>query len=477
MIFDPSEPQRLIQQHLRTHEKALLYVGMGIGKTGACLAEVSAKLLEADIKAVLVIAPLRVGTLTWPMECEQFEQFRWLKIVHLRNAVKTSLWNKEITVFTKKAVETRNEFFEGRAHIYIINYDSIPVLTGLVYQLEGRPLPFDLVIFDEITKAKNPGSKRINLYRKKVPPVKYQWGLTGTPAPNSLLDLFAPARLVDGGKRLGDSFTKYRHTYFKKQDYLGYDWKERVGAEKGIEEKLSDITLTLKSSDWLNLPDTVVEDVEIKLPDELRRQYEILQDEFVFQFSEGHEMNVANSAALINKLLQFTSGAIYDEEKVWHPIHTLKIDALKKLAKENPNPLLVSCVFRHEQDRIRTAFPHALFFDDAKTPDAQRTLLEAWNLGAISMLVAHPASVGHGLNLQHGGSTIVWFSLTYSRELYEQMIARLARRGQTDVVRVFRLMMMGTVDEVVAEALAMKADTEQRLLMALKMLEQMRELM
>jgi len=487
MNFEPAEPQKLIFDHLTTVDEAMLFVGMGIGKTSACLWSLDWLLRDVAITGVLVVAPLRVANLTWPMEMHEWEQFRWMKWINLRRAFdvipnrKMGKADAEMmglpTRYTSRAVEIQQTFLNRQAHVYLINYDSLNVLVNLLALNGKNPLPFDCVIFDESTKAKNPGSKRINLYRRKVPHIKRTWALTGTPAPNSLLDLFAQVRLVDNGKRLGNSFESYKQTYFKATDYMGYNWREKVGAQQTIEGKLADMTLTLRSSDWLDIPDTVVEDVEITLPHQVHLQYMDFEEEMVLQIEQEKCITVANSAVLLTKLLQFTSGAIYDEDGAVHHLHDCKMDALKKIVSKTRTPVLVAAIFRHEQEHIRALFPTAVFFDDAKTADAQKAVLDKWSLGAIHMLVAHPGSIGHGLNLQHGSNTLVWISLTFSRELYEQMIARLARRGQKEIVTVYRLMCPGTVDDVIAEALTLKADNEHRLLTALAMLEGFRGIM
>lgn len=326
------------------------------------------------------------------------------------------------------------------------------------------------------TKLKNPTGKRANLYRREIQHGDHKriWALTGTPAPNSLLDLFAQARFVDNGKRLGRAFEHFKQTYFKQTGYGGYKWKELPGSNEAIENRLADITLTLRSKDWLNLPETVVEDVEVKMPPNLVHDYKEFEKELVLQLKSA-EITAPNAAALVAKLLQFTSGSIYDADSKWHDIHDLKIKALEKIIKQTDGPVLVACAFRHEQERLRKAFPQAKFFADAKNQTSQKQLLEDWNNKKIPVLVAHPKSVGHGLNLQHGGNTLVWMTLTYSREDYEQMIARLDRRGQDTVVTVYRLMVPDTVDFAVATVIEEKKVTEDRLLTALQLLESYRE--
>jgi hypothetical protein len=455
MDFHPAEPQQIFIDHLRKHKNVLGFIGMGIGKTAACLYRLNELFLNCESRAALIIAPMRVANLTWPMEIKQWDQFSWMRIANLRTD------------------SGRRDFLNGTAHIYLINYEAMNTLVSLVERRKGK-VPYDVVIFDESTKAKNPSSKRINLYRRKVPRVDMQISLTGTPMPNTWMDLFAQVRLVDEGKRLGTNFAQFKREFFYGDSHSFAPWKPKQGTTELIEKKISDITLTLKSSEWLQIPDTVFEDVEIHFTPALREQYEKLERDLVIQLREDKVLNVANAAALVTKLLQFTSGHMYDDEKEVHPVHNLKFDALAKIAKHEKKPLLVACIYQHEQARIREQFPQARFFNDAKNETTQRRMLDDWNAGKIPMLVAHPASVGHGLNLQHGSSVLVYVTLTYSRELYEQMIARLARRGQEEITRVYRLMVPGTVDDAVAEALASKAENEARLISALQMLESFR---
>jgi len=347
---------------------------------------------------------------------------------------------------------------------FIYFYD-LGVTRHPSYSVEG-------LLVHNCTKAKNPASKRINLLRRELPQVKHRIAMTGTPAPNSLLDLFAQVRLLDDGQRLGRSYDHFKKTYFAATDYQQYNWEPIPGAAERIDQRIADITLTLRTSDWLkDLPDCHIEDVEVKLPEHVLEQYEEFKKELILELRSEVQITAANAAVLVRKLLQFTSGAIYDGEKKVHEVHDCKTAALAKIAKQTKGPLLVICDFKHEQDRIRRKFPQARFFADAKTPALQMQMISQWNRKEIPMLVGHPMSMGHGLNLQTGSQTMVWMSLTYSRECYEQTIARLHRRGQKDVVTVYRLMVPDTVDDVVAEVLEEKRNTEQRLLTALMLLE------
>jgi hypothetical protein len=455
MQFNPVEPQRIFIEHMAKHKDVLGFIGMGVGKTASCLAHLNELFLSGEATAALVIAPMRVANLTWPAEVRDWDQFRWMRVANLRTE------------------SGQRDFLNGRAHLYLINYESIHQLVSLV-ERRGGSLPYEVAIFDELTRAKNPSSKRINLFRRKVPRAERNIGLTGTPIPNSHLDLFAQVRLIDGGVRLGTNFHLFKKQFFMQPAYAFAPWKEKEGTSQHIEQKIHDITVTLKSSDWLDIPDTVYEDVEIKFPPDIQEKYDKLEKDLVIELKKDKTINVASSAALITKLLQFTSGEMYDDEGKHHPIHDLKFDALAKIIKAEKQPVFVACMFKHEYARMKEHFPGSVFFNDAKTIDAQTKLVNDWNAKKIPILFAHPASIGHGLNLQFGSSLLIFISLTYNREWYDQIIARFARRGQTAVTKVYRLMVPGTVDDAVAEALASKTKTEARLIAALQMLESYR---
>jgi len=451
--FVPAPPQKIAIDFLLTHDIAFLILGMGLGKSSTCLAAFCQLQKEKRVQSMLIIAPLRVCNITWGAEVEQWDQFKHLKVANLRTPL------------------GRRAFIAGNADVYLLNFESIPLLVKLV-EKRGGTVPYQMIVYDESSKAKNPASKRINLLRREVPQAKHRVNLTGTPASNSLLDLFAQVRLLDDGQRLGRSFDHFKKTYFAATDYQQYNWEPIAGAQDRIEARIADITLTMRTSDWLkDLPDFHVEDVDVHLSSHTMEQYEEFKKELILELRQEVQITAANAAVLVRKLLQFTSGCIYDAEKRTHDVHDEKIKALAKLAKQTKDPLLVICDFKHEQDRIRRKFPQARFFADAKTPSLQMQLVAQWNRKEIPMLVGHPLSMGHGLNLQMGSQTMVWMSLTYSQEQYGQTIARLYRRGQKEVVMVYRLMVPGTVDDVVAEVLEHKHNTEQRLLTALMLLE------
>jgi SNF2 family DNA or RNA helicase len=447
VTFSPSEPQRILADHMLNNSATAGFVGMGIGKTATTLYALNELLHDLAVRAALVVAPLRVVNLTWPNEVEKWEQFRWMRVANLRTE------------------EGKQAFIAGTAQLYLINYESLHVVGELLKKRKGK-LPYDVEVWDETTKAKSHSSKRINAFRK-LPRAPRRWGLTGTPAPNSLMDLFAQIRLLDDGAALGTAFTRFQQHYFD-SDYMGWKWTPKGFAKDAINKAIAHLTVTLSSEDWLDIPDVHIEDVEVSLPDPA--SYRQFERDLLIEI-EGQTVTAANAAVLLGKLQQFTSGALYMEDKSTVHLHDAKLDALEKIVKKTDGPVLVAVNFQSEQDRLRARFPKAKFFADAKTATEQQALLAAWNAGKVPMLVAHPASVGHGLNLQHGGNTLVWMTLTFSRENYEQMIARLARRGQENVTTVYRLVCPGTVDDVVVEALREKKETERSLLDSLKLLE------
>lgn len=451
MTYELSDHQKRIDAHLQECPDALIFVSCGVGKTLACIHRLVDWFLSADHFAALVVAPKRVATLTWPCEIQQFHP--WLSVANLRE---------------KSGQEA---FLKSEAHVYLINYDSIHKLVELVRQ-RGGTVPYDVVIFDESTKLRDPSGKRAALYRKFVPRVERQVCLSGTPIPNSLLDLWGQVMMADGGKRLTSSYYRFRAKFFRQESsYQFAKWVPFPGADEKIQQLISDITLTIRTNEF----EYEVIDHEVPFSPELRKVYKKLERDLVIQLSAG-TINVANAAVLVTKLLQMLSGAIYDESGTPHFIHNCKLDELRKLVDAEPGPVLCAIAYRHEIERIRKQFPEARFFEDAKSDTSQHELLQDWNAGKIKLLVAHPASVSHGLNLQKSSHVIIWLTLTYSRELFDQMVARLARRGQSKVVKVIRLLVSGTADDAVCTALERKSTEETRLIKALEMLESFRDL-
>jgi len=443
--------------------KALL-AGMGLGKTAMTLGAADHLFKDGAMKGLLVVAPIRVINMTWPNELALWDEFNWMEYANLR---------------TK---EGQQKFRDGDAHIYAINYEMLPAFCQqFLDNKKARDLPFDTIVYDELSKAKNHASVRIKHVRRHWAKIERHWGLTGTPSPNSKLDLFAQYRLLDNGERLGGDYNKFRSQHFYAVDRDQTEWLVMKGQENVIESKLSDMTLVLRSADWLNIPDTEVINIDITLPPEARAQYKKLAKELILLI-DHHEINAVNAAVLVNKLTQITSGAVYSaQQEIPQPdgsikiipsetvvLHDEKIKALKQIYKEQKGePLMVAYLYRHEEERLRKAFPDAVCFSDYKTAARQDAIAEAWNNKMIPMLIVSPQSAGHGLNLQHGGADICWFSPTWSRELYDQLNARVARKGQTNISRVFRLLATKTMDEAVAEALRQKGADQSALMDAI----------
>jgi hypothetical protein len=441
--YHPLPQQRLITQHILNNPEAAIFAGMGLGKTAATIDAIATLIADGDVNSVLIVAPLRVALLTWPGEVGRYKNFDWLRVADLR------CW------------EGRQAWVHKAAHIYVINYEQLPALCdddwGFSLNIRGVEHLPNMIVWDELSKAKSSSSKRIKKFLPFRQIFKRHVGLTGTPVPNSYLELHPQIRLLDGGKRLGWSHTAFRNRYFE-SDYMGYKWNLQEGAKDKIEAKIADMAISLQVEEYLNLPPIEFVDEEVKLPADVFKNYRKLEKELLIQIA-NKEIIALTAAALVTKLLQFTSGAIYDSEKEVAQVHNEKTKALKEIVKFSQGGVLVAYHYKHERERILREVPGAVEFSEAAMAD--------WNAGKIKVLIGHPQSIGHGLNLQHGGNTIVWYSLTYSRELFDQFNARLWRTGQTKNVTVYRLTVPFTVDEAVAEALRVKGDQQSLLLAAI----------
>lgn len=453
-LWKPKEYQSLGVDHLLGRKDALLFAGCGLGKTSMCLQAAAEKLLLGDARGFLVVAPLRVAEMTWPLEAAKWRNFSWMRVVSLRDKA------------NMKALASGSL----RGDIFCINYEQLPNLAAALKGVRFTHWPFDHVIWDEINYAKNPKSKRIraaNVYLQKA---AGRWGLTGTPTPNSLLELFAQVRLIDDGAALGRTFSGYRDRYFEATDFMRRSWAPFPWSRAKIQERLGDLALTLRSEDWLDVPEIDEGDLPVSMPKEAADFYSVLEKDLVAKLRD-EEISAANAAVLVGKLLQATSGAVYGEDGEWTELHRAKADAAAKFVASSKGPVLVACGFRHEQERMAKAIPGSVLFGSAKGGDALRRTLADWKAGRIRALVSHPASIGHGIDgLQDGGSTVLWTTLPWSRGLYDQLNSRIRRMGQEEHTVVRRLLVPGTIDFVVAEALRAKADEQSGLLEALALL-------
>lgn len=429
-----------------SHPACALFWGMGTGKTVTTLTAIDQLLHDClEDGPVLVIAPKRVAEYTWGRECSKWEHLRHLRVSRIMGTVKQ-----------------RQDALTVPADLYVINRENVVWLIDQV----GNQWPFRIVVIDELSSFKSAQAKRWKSLRRVRGRIQRIIGLTGTPRPNGLDDLWAEIYLLDQGERLGKTLTRFRQRYLVPEKYNGhivYQYRPADGAEEEVYSKLSDICMSIQKEDVLSLPGQVYEDVELTAPAALMKKYKQFERDRVLECLDADGQIVAGSAAaLTNKLLQFANGAIYDTDGTVHELHTIKLDALDELIESaGGEPVLVLYAYQHDADRIRARIPCRALDTPAD--------IDAWNRGDIPVALAHPASVGHGLNLQDGGHIIIWYGLTWSLELYQQANERLNRPGQKNVCRIYHLVLTGTHDSRVLDALKRKNTGQAAALEALRL--------
>lgn len=444
MKYNPHDYQRYAAEFIITQPVAALLLDMGLGKTSITLTAINDLLFDSfEIHKVLVVAPLRVARDTWSAEIEKWEHLK-----NLRYSVVVGTAQERISALSTPA------------DIYIINRESIQWLV----EESGLPFDFDMAVIDELSSFKNHQSKRFRAFMKVRPKLKRIVGLTGTPAGNGLMDLFAEFKLLDMGERLGRLIGQYRNTYFQPDKCNGmviYSYKPLPDAEQRIYDKISDITISMKAADHLIMPELVSTEYMVQLSENEKEKYDRLKKDLIFS-TEDNEVTAANAASLSNKLSQMANGAVYSDDESVIEIHDRKLDALEDIIESmNGKPLLVAYWFKHDLERIRKRFEVREIRSSEDISD--------WNSEKIPVALIHPASAGHGLNLQSGGSTLVWFGLTWSLELYQQTNARLWRQGQTaDTVVIQHIIAKGTIDEQIMKTLKAKDTTQAALITAVK---------
>lgn len=397
-----------------------------------------------ETQKVLVIAPIRVARDTWPAELEKWDHLAGLTVSPIIGTAKQ-----------REAATNR------QADIYTIGRENIPWLV----KHHGSRWPYDMVIIDELSSFKNPQAKRFKALKKIRPKIHRIVGLTGTPAPNSLLDIWAPFRLIDNGQRLGKYITHYRDQYFtpgRRNGTIVYNWNLRPGADQAIYDNIADITVSMRTTDYLQLPEATHQHITVQLPAKARKHIDTLKRDLVLDLDDD-TIDAANAATLSLKLQQLAGGAIYNEAgDDYITIHDEKIQALTELVDQAAgNTLLVCYWFKHERDRILNTIPGTRVLDTQQD-------FEDWNAGKIPVALIHPASAGHGLNLQAGGHIMVWYTTPWSLELYEQVNARLHRQGQTEPVSIIHIDTADSIDQTVHQALTRKDTTQQALITAVK---------
>lgn len=444
MNFSPHNYQSYAIDYIETHPVAAVLLDMGLGKTVISLTAIADLLFDSfEAHRILVVAPLRVARDTWPAEIS-----KWQHLKHLTYAVAVG------------TVKERKAALSAGADITIINRENL----GWLIDSSGLEFNYDMVIIDELSSFKNHKSKRFQSLMKVRPKVKRIIGLTGTPSSNGLMDLWAEFKLLDFGERLGRFITHYRNNYFipdKRNGEIIYSYKPMPYAEDAIYRKISDITISMKSTDHLQMPELITSQYEVQLSENEEQRYEELKADFILELPEG-EITAANAASLTGKLSQLANGAIYDDEGNIVEFHDRKLDALEDIIESaNGKPLLVAYWFKHDLQRIKKRF-------DVREIKTSRDIID-WNNGDIPVAVIHPASTGHGLNLQAGGSTLIWFGLTWSLELYQQTNARLWRQGQASgTVVIEHIITKGTIDERILKALSLKEVSQNALIDAVK---------
>lgn len=443
MKYKPHSYQEYAIRYIETHPISALLIDMGLGKTSITLTAISNMLFDSfEVCKVLVIAPLRVAKNTWTDEIKKWE--------HLNSLSYSLIIGNE---------SERLSALSKKADIYIVNRENVDWLVNK----SGYKFDFDMVVIDELSSFKNHQSKRFKSLMKERPLVKRIVGLTGTPSSNGLMDLFAEFKILDMGKRLGYFIGQYRNTYFKPDKMNGpivYSYKPLPNAENAIYEKISDITVSMKANEYLKMPELLISNYVVELSNSEKNQYDEMKKSLVLEITDG-EITASNAASLSNKLCQLSNGAIYDDEQNIVEIHDRKLDALEDIIESmNGKPLLVAYWYRHDLERIKSRFS----VREIKTSED----ISDWNKGEIPVALIHPASAGHGLNLQNGGSTLVWFGLTWSLELYQQTNARLYRQGQKNTVVIQHIITKGTIDEQILKALQKKNKTQADLIDAVR---------
>ena len=435
--------------HIVDHPKSGLFLDMGLGKTVTTLTAVETLMNDfLEISTALIVAPKRVVESVWMQEAEKWSHLNCLTFSLISGNEKQ-----------------RREAIKKKADIHLISRDNIAWLCGV---FGGSFMPWELLILDELSSFKSPKSLRFKALKQVQPCFKRVIGLTGTPAPNGLIDLWSQLYLLDRGERLGKTITAYRKDFFtagQSNGHIVYSYNLKKGSQEAIYAKIEDICISMKAKDYLDLPERIDNHIKVILPDEVIKQYEDFEKEKIFEvFGSGEEITAMNAAALSNKLMQFANGAVYDENKDYHIIHEAKLEALEDIIEDaNGQPVLIAWSFRHDTERILEKLKKhksVQLKTDKHVTD--------WNEGKIKVLMMHPASGGHGLNLQAGGNIIVWFGPTWALELYQQLNARLHRQGQKNGVIVNHLIAKGTIDEDIVKSIASKDRTQDSLMEAIK---------
>lgn len=447
MKYIPHKYQELAEEHIYRTPRCGLFLEMGLGKTVVTLTAIENLIYDRfEIQKALVIAPLRVAEDTWSRESEKWDHLKHLRISKILGTP-----------------QQRRKVLATDADIYIINRENVTWLCDELSQI-GNGWDFDMTVIDELSSFKSPKAQRFRSLRKYITRSSRVIGLTGTPSPNGLIDLWSQIYLLDSGERLGKTVSGFRERYFvpnQRNQTTIFNYKPKPEAETAINEKIADICISMKAEDWLDMPERIDSIQTVKFAPKEMAAYEKFEREQYMQFLQG-EVTAASAAALTGKLLQFSNGAMYLPDGSYVKTSEKKLDMLEEIVEAAAGkPILCFYSFKHDMERIQERFPDAVKLKNSDD-------IETWNNGEISMLLAHPAGAGHGLNLQAGGHIIIWFGLTWSLELYQQANARLYRQGQKDSVIIHHLLTEDTMDSHVLASLQGKREVQDDLMEALK---------
>jgi SNF2 family DNA or RNA helicase len=436
----------------------MMWISMGLGKTIVTLTSIAHLLSTGFLRGVVIVAPIRVIRLVWRQEAAKWEHTK-----HLRFSMMTGTRDQRTRALLRPA------------DIWLINYENLGWLAEVLdtyFVSKSKPMPFNGVVWDEISKMKNSTTNRVKAVRKVLPAFDWTTGLTGTPASNGYKDLHGQFLVVDKGQRLGVSKTAFKTRFYKKAG--PYKEVPYPDTEETIKNLIGDITLEMSAEDYNKLPDLIVNNVEVEMPDEVRSKYEQMEREFFTVLDSGKELEVFNSAALTNKCLQFSNGAVYPVAgmPLWEPVHDAKLDALEEIIDEaQGSPVLCAYAYRSDAERIMQRFKSLdpINLTECKSEGSLTAAMARWKSGQCALMIGHPASMGHGIDgLQHAGRTLVWFGLNWSLDLYEQFNARVRRQGQGASVVCHHIMCRDTLDQAQAIALNDKATTQAGLRAAVK---------
>jgi len=448
VFWQPHEYQKEAVKFLLTHGSGSLWLDPGLGKTAIVLEAFRILKHKGLAKKMLVVAPLRPVYAVWPVEAKKWEQFNQYSIGVLHGGNKDKTLNKNLD-------------------IYVVNFEG---LRWLSTKLNGKPWPFEILVIDEISYLKNTQTQRFKSLKPLLNEFDRRWGLTGSPAPNSLLDIFGPQYVIDQGATFGPFISKFRTEYFYPSGYGGYEWKIQPDGEQRIYQKLGDKVLRMAALDHLDLPELGYNDIQVDLPEGARAIYDDFEKKLTIELDTGN-VTAVNAAVAVMKGQQLANGGSYldGEAREFTHIHSAKTEAVFDLVEElSGQPCVIGYHFAHDLDRLKQAFPTAPIIGSGVVGNKLDSIIADWNAGKIPVLLAHPMSAGHGLNLQGAGHAVIWYSLTWSLEVYEQFIRRLWRQGQKNHIMVHHIIARNTVDEAIMLAIRRKDKTQQNLLNAVR---------